>query len=273
MNNVQSTDFIETAEHAFDRQSSIFDKIYTENEIIKYKRFRTRNALEKHLKPASLILELNAGTGEDAIYFAQKGHSIHATDISEKMQEILRKKVKEQGLVSKISIETCSFDDLSNLKSTLRFDAIFSNFGGLNCTENLEKVLASFSELLNPDGIITLVIMPKFCLWETLLALRGNFKLAFRRFFSKNGAKAHIEGVHFLCYYYQPKFVIEVLKKDFELLNFEGLCTLVPPSYFENFPKNYPKIYHFLQRSEHHLKSTFPFNIWGDYYIISFRKI
>ena len=268
----QNTILTNTAEIAFDRQAGVFDAIYTENEIIKYKRFRTRNALEKYLKPKSLILELNAGTGEDAIYFAQKGHRIHATDVSEKMQEILRKKVEKQGLDSKINTEVCSFDDLKNLQVKKKFDAIFSNFGGLNCTENLGKVLATFSDLLKPNGIIILVIMPKFCLWETLLALRGNFKLAFRRFFSKNGAKAHVEGVHFLCYYYQPKFVVEVLKNDFELLSLEGLCTIVPPSYFENFPKKHQSFYQFLQKAENKLKATFPFNIWGDYYIISLRK-
>ena len=51
------------------------------------------------------------------------------------------------------------------------YDMIFSNFAGLNCTGELDKVLASFSSLLKPKGIVTLVLLPGFCLWEFLLII------------------------------------------------------------------------------------------------------
>jgi len=50
----------------------------------------------------------------------------------------------------------------------------------------LSKVLDSFDPLLKPGGMVTLVILPKFCLWETLLLFKGKFRTAFRRFFSAN---------------------------------------------------------------------------------------
>src|SRR4029078_12530259 len=107
------------------------------------------------------------------------------------------------------------------------YDLIFSNFAGLNCTNELGKVLASFSTLLNPGGIITLVLLPKFCLWESLLFVKGKFKTAFRRFFSSAGRKAHIEGKYFRCWYYNPSFIKRLLKKEFDAVSLEGLCTLV----------------------------------------------
>jgi ubiquinone/menaquinone biosynthesis C-methylase UbiE len=70
------------AEKAFSKQSAIFDEIYSANIIIQYKRQRVRDHLEHFLKPHSKILELNAGTGEDAVWFAQHNHAVHATDIS-----------------------------------------------------------------------------------------------------------------------------------------------------------------------------------------------
>src|SRR5690348_12801806 len=97
------------AAEAFTRQSSIFDEIYSANTIIQYKRDRVRTHVESFLNPNSNILELNAGTGEDAIYFAQKGHHVHATDISEGMQTELKKKRDIAGLHSSISAEICSF--------------------------------------------------------------------------------------------------------------------------------------------------------------------
>jgi ubiquinone/menaquinone biosynthesis C-methylase UbiE len=260
------------AAEAFTRQSSIFDAIYSSNIIIQYKRDRVRKHVESFLKPNSNILELNAGTGEDAIYFAQKGHHVHATDISEGMQHELKKKRNSGGLHSSISTEICSFTELDNLKDRGPYDLIFSNFAGLNCTGQLDKVLLSFNALLKPGGAITLVVMPGFCLWETLLAFKGNFKTAFRRFNSKNGVRAHIESAYFTCWYYTPAYIENIFKNDFELIFVEGLCSIVPPSYMENFPKKHPKLFKWLSSKEEKYKSKFPWKNIGDYFIISLNK-
>src|SRR5437868_5738908 len=132
------------AAEAFNKQSAVFDEIYSPNLIIQYKRKRVRDHVEKLLSPASNVLELNAGTGEDAVYFASKGHHIHATDIAAEMQQQLIKKVNDAGLSKNVSTELCSFNNLSTLQNKGPFDLIFSNFAGLNCTGELDKVLQSF---------------------------------------------------------------------------------------------------------------------------------
>ena len=72
--------------------------------IIQYKRKRVRDHVLNFLNPNSHILELNAGTGEDAIFFAQQGHTVHATDISDVMQaKLLKEKAKQYNLQKKIS--------------------------------------------------------------------------------------------------------------------------------------------------------------------------
>jgi hypothetical protein len=58
---------------AFSKQSVLFDGIYSGDTIIQYKRDRVRAHVKRFLQPASHILELNAGTGEDAIFFAGEG--------------------------------------------------------------------------------------------------------------------------------------------------------------------------------------------------------
>ena len=260
------------AESAFSTQSVIFDELYSGNTIINYKRERVRSHVLKLLQPGSLILELNSGTGEDTLFFAHKGHKVHATDISEGMQNELKRKVALSGLESRISTEICSYTRLFQLENSGPYDHIFSNFAGLNCTDELDKVLASFNDLLKPGGTVTLVILPEFCMWETLLVFKGKFRTAFRRFFSSNGAKAHIEGVYFKCWYYNPSFVIKKLKDKFNLVGLEGLCTIVPPSYIEGFAEKHPKAYKFLKNKEDRLKSTWPWKYIGDYYIISLKK-
>ena len=114
--------------------------------------------------------------------------------------------------------------------------------------------------------------MPKFCFWEFLLIFKGKFKTATRRFFSSKGRKARIEENFFKCWYYNPSFITECLNEDFKLLSVEGLCTIVPPSYIENFAEKYPNLYNFLKDKENKLKSKWPWKYVGDYYIISFQK-
>jgi len=262
----------EASAQAFSKQAPVFDELYSSNIIIKYKRQRVRDHVSHYISPRSRILELNAGTGEDAIWFAEQGHIVHATDISEGMQAILKKKISDRGLTAEISSELCSFTSLNDLKNKGPYDFIFSNFAGLNCTGELAKVLHSISLLLKTGGIVTLVILPRFCLWETLLIFKGRFKTAFRRFFSNKGAQAVIEGEKFTCWYYNPSFIKKELKEEFILLNVEGLCTLVPPSYLEKFPQKHPGIYNRLVKLENKWKSHWPWNCIGDYFIITLKK-
>src|SRR6478752_2913428 len=113
------------AAEAFNKQSAVFDTIYSPNLIIQYKRKRVRAHVESFLPQGSNILELNAGTGEDALYFASKGHHVHATDIAANMQEALVKKINDSGLSQNVSVELCSFNNLPALKNKGPYDLIF----------------------------------------------------------------------------------------------------------------------------------------------------
>lgn len=272
MNSIASNINEQFAAYAFSLQSKIFDKIYAANTIVQYKRQRVRNHVLQYLPEGSSILELNSGTGEDAVFFAQQDHHVHATDIAAGMQHVLKQKIVDNGFQNKISTELCSFTQLHLLQNKGPYDLIFSNFGGLNCTNELDKVFSSFENLLKPCGVITLVVISKFCLWEILLLFKGKCKTATRRFFSGNGRKAHVEGHHFKCWYYHSAFIIRLLKRSFDVLNVEGLCTIVPPSYIENFAQKYPAIFRFLKRKENRLKANWPWKYMGDYFILSMKK-
>jgi len=133
--------------------------------------------------------------------------------------------------------------------------------------------LGSLSPLVKSGGQVSLVILPGFCLWEMLMLFRGKFRTAFRRVLSgRRGARSHVEGHFFRCWYYSPSYVIRNLGHAYELLSVEGLCTLVPPSYIEGFAEKHPMAYRVLRVLENKWKGRWPWKGVGDYYIISLRK-
>jgi ubiquinone/menaquinone biosynthesis C-methylase UbiE len=271
MNSTAPTNEIRAAK-AFGKQSAVFDELYSQDTIIQYKRQRVREHVNKLINPCSHILELNAGTGEDAVYFAQQGHAVHATDLSSGMLDKLVIKISEKKLNDRISYEKCSYTMLEDLSGKGPYDHIFSNFAGLNCTDRLDKVLQSLPSLVKPGGVVTLVVLPPFCLWEFLLVLKGQFRTAFRRFSGKQGARSHIEGEYFTCWYYHPSYVIKHMQNDFDLLALEGLCTIVPPSYMTQFAEKYPRLFRSLCKLEQRWGGSRIWRSIGDYYMISFRR-
>jgi len=257
---------------AFTKQAEIFDQLYGDDKVVQYKRKRVRDHILKYAKEKGSMLELNCGTGEDAIFFAQKGFQVHATDISSGMLDVLKRKVKGSVYENRITTELCSFTELEMLSGRRAFDYLYSNLGGLNCTADLNKVLESLGDLVREGGVITLVIISKFCLWEFLLMFKGKFTTAFRRILSANGRAAQVEGKNFRCWYYNPSFLRKSLKDKFDLIDLEGLCTIVPPSYIYNFADKYPKGFQLMINTEERLKNKWPWNRTGDYFIISFRR-
>ncbi len=252
---------------AFSKQSGIFDEYEEQNEILKWMRNFTRKHVLKYLQEGDEILELNAGTGLDAVFFAEKGHKIYCIDISEGMLEKLSAKVEDKNLSSLISFQLLSFEELNRLNKK-SFDYIFSNFGGLNCAENLDTVFKHFPHILKPGGRVTLIIMPVVSPWEIILAAKGNFKSAFRRF-HKNGIQANVEGVKFQTYYYNVQNVIEALGTQFKVLEIQGLGSVSPPPFMINFPRRYPKLYKNLTVLDEKISNLFPFNRWADHFILT----
>jgi len=254
---------------AFSKQSVIFDSLNQENCISEYLRGQFQKEVLSHLKPQSEILELNCGTGIDAVFFAQHGHKILASDNAKGMLEQVERKIGENFLEKQIETLHCSFHDIGKIKNRT-FDHIISNFGGLNCTEHLDNVLKQFSHLLKPGGKVTLMIMPKICPWELILLFKGKFKTAFRRL--KKRALAKVEGIEFYCYYYSPGYVKRALKSDFETISLKGVCVTVPPEFLHNFAVRNPKAFERLKAIDQRISDVFPFTYCCDHFLITLQK-
>jgi ubiquinone/menaquinone biosynthesis C-methylase UbiE len=252
---------------AFSKQSPHFDEEDFSNPILQTWRQEIYRHVDSVLKKPSRILELNAGTGIDAVRFVRSGHTVHATDLSDGMIEQLKEKKSTADMDDRLTVQQMSFDQLQGVNG--KFDLIFSNFGGLNCLDDLMKVTRGLPALLEKNGYVVWVIMPPVCFWEWTWAIKGNFKKAFRRLRKK--AIAHLEGEYFMTYYFSLRDLTKAFGPDFHLVSCEALGLLSPPPASYRWVEKYPRLIRFLNRVDRLLAKRFPFNRWGDHLIVTFQ--
>jgi ubiquinone/menaquinone biosynthesis C-methylase UbiE len=260
---------LDTIAEAFSRTAEKYDSFAVDHPHMTRLRNKVYRHLERVLPPAASILELNAGSGTDAVALAQRGYRVHATDIAPDMLARARDKVETLGLGDKVMVQECSFTNLDQVEGG-PYDAILSNFGGLNCIADLTPVIEQLPRLLRPGGVVTWVLMPPVCVWEMAEVFRGHFRLAFRRF-RRGGVRSHLEGLYFQVYYFSPGKVVRQFGPDYERIAVEGLSVLTPTAESKNFAKRWPRLYGALAWLDDRLSPLPPFQGWGDFFIVSLR--
>lgn len=255
---------------AFSRKADVYDAFGEAHPNLSRMRQKVRQNMLAHLRTGDRILELNAGTGADAAFFASLGFNVLATDVSPGMVAAIEQKRASQGLESRLTVQQCSFDSLEQLEGR-SFDFVFSNMGGINCTADLDRVAGGVDKLLKPGGRVTWVIMPPICLWELAQTLRGDLSTALRRL-SPGGTLAHVEGMHFMTWYHTPRRVVRAFGNHFHLTQLVGLSVFTPPADHKFFPTRHPRWYVWLQWLDDLLADHYPFNHWGDFYILTLEK-
>ncbi|HET6594198.1 MAG TPA: class I SAM-dependent methyltransferase [Anaerolineales bacterium] len=260
---------LETIAEAFSRTAEKYDSFAEDHPHLTRMRDKVYSHVMRYVPQGARILELNAGTGTDAVQLAQRGYHIHATDIAPGMLKRLHEKVIQLDLQNRVTMQTRSFLSLDNLQGA-PFDAVFSDLGGLNCVPDLTPVIRQLPHLLKPAGTVTWVLMPHICLWEIAEVFRGNVSLAFRRL-SRGKVRANLEGLHFDVYYFSPGQLIQWFGKKFELLALEGLSVITPTAESKNFARGHPHLYHVLSWLDDKLSPHWPWYGWGDFYILTMR--
>ncbi len=253
---------------AFSAQSPMFDALDEANPLIAWVRERVRREAMKHFRSGDTLLELNAGTGLDSFWFAEQGLRVLATDNAPGMIDRLRTKAATRPEMN-VEVNARDFHRLDDL-SPRTFDHVFSNFGGLNCTDRLDVVLGGIDRILKPGGTCALVIMPRTSPWELVELLRGNARLAFRRW-RKGGAPANVEGTVFTCHYYDPSYVRRRLP-GFKHVDLMSLSSFVPPPHLLPFARRHPRLTRWMEKAEHSTCRWPLIRSIGDHYLIILRK-
>ena len=233
-------------QHGFDTIAETYDARFTRSRIGSAQRELVWSYLRTILPDHSRmnILELACGTGEDALWFARRGHRVTATDASQGMLDVAAKKLAAEEFRPAVELRRLPAEDILPARTGAPYDLVFSNFGGLNCLSpsSLTRLAPDLRSLLKPGGRLVVVVMPRCCAWETLyFLLKGDPSSAFRRS-SSGGMTAHLGDGEVTTWYHSPGSLAALLGSAFRLTVRRPVGFFIPPSYLEPFIATKPRL-------------------------------
>lgn len=259
----------------FDIMAETYDADFTNTAIGQLQRKQVwellKPVLNAYQKPVK-ILEINCGTGVDALELSRAGHFVTATDGSATMIEKARQKAVLAG-ENNIRFAVCRFDELYHHYRGDKFDLVISNFGGLNCinSDEMKKLALQLCSLLEDGGKLFFVIMGRSCLWEILYYLgRGKPATAFRR--KKRSVLFQAGEAEMPVFYYSPSNLKKIFHSLYTYCHSSPVGLFIPPSYLENKFATRKHWLNNLSRLEMRFSKYAAFSNLADHFCIVFQK-
>jgi ubiquinone/menaquinone biosynthesis C-methylase UbiE len=210
------------ASGCFDLLAADYDRTWTNSGAGRLQ----RNAVWRNMLPlfrsGDTVLDLGCGTGEDAQQLVHTGVRVYAIDASTEMVRIAR----SRG----VNAEVGNIEEIQHLDGA--FNGVISDFGALNCVEDLSPLRRPLARLVLRGGYLVICLMGRFCLLETIhFLLRLQFRKAARRW----PGRTYAERLRLKTFYPGAGHVKRVLSPEFRLINRIGIGLAVPPSYIGGF--------------------------------------
>jgi SAM-dependent methyltransferase len=260
---------------AFDVAAATYDADFTHSAVGTAQRDQVLRALAPLLEgPPKRVLELNCGTGVDAVHMARAGHSVLATDRSRAMLAIVHARTLEAGLGHLVRTAELDLQAPQLPTDEGPFDLVLSNLGGLNCidAEGLERIGRTVATVLRPGGIFVAVLIADRCLLETLYYLiRIRPTVAFRRW-TTGSIEVPVGTSTVTTWYHSPMRVRNAFGPHFVREYLRPIGLFVPPGYLEPRLRNRPILLRQLARLDRSLSSASGLARLGDHYLIQFRR-
>jgi SAM-dependent methyltransferase len=258
----------------FDAVADDYDELFTDSRIGRAQRVSVWAELRKAFRSGDRVLEIGCGTGVDACFLASCGVRVVACDSSQQMLAVATRRVRETGNAELVQPRLLGAEEIFELRENCSFDGAFSNFGALNCVNDLRRLASDLGQALRPRASLLLCLMGPRCLWEIVWYLsRGNPRKAFRRFHCK-GVDARIaDGVFVHVFYPSIRSVTRTFAPEFELKSVKGVGVAVPPSYLEPLALRFPRAFAFQERVDGFLGECPGIRSLADHVLLRFERI
>ena len=258
----------------FDHVADTYDAVFTNSLIGRAQRDSVWEELDRCFRPGQRILELNCGTGVDALHLAERGVEVLACDVAPRMIRVARQRVAARRRQKRVDFRILATEDIGVLAEEGPFDGVFSNFGGLNCVPDLSSVARDLAKLLTPRASALLCMAGPRVAWEIIWYLgKGNPRKALRRF-KRGGTVVRLaEGVTVEVRYPSVGAMARLFAPEFRLLRIKGIGVTVPPSYLEPLAQRFPRVLETLMGVDRLLSRVPVFRTLADHLVLEFQRV
>ncbi len=261
----------------FDGVAADYDRTFTDTRLGRWLRGRVWERLEECFAAGDRVLELGCGTGEDALWLAERGVEVTALDASEGMLEVARRKAgvgpaAERTRFLHWRLAGRGPVDLPAAPEVGLFDGAFSSFGVLNCLADLAPLGAALARRLRPGARLALVIMGPTCPWEiAAFLLQGYPGQAFRRW--RSGAPAHVGDQTLPVWYPSAGRLRLQLAPAFRHLRTVGVGVVLPPTHLADLVERHAGLFRLAARLDSLAGATWPGARLADHYLSVFERV
>lgn len=264
------------AVRAFDAAADQFDDRFNRWRSVAAQRRAVRRYLLQTFPPGARLLELGAGTGDDAVCLLAHGYRVVLTDGSPSMVAQAAAKIRRAGFEDRAEVEQLVLERLDTFAERRRhrgnawFDGAYSNFAALNCVADPAALASSLAALLRPGAAFIPVVFGSWCPGEVLVQLlRGDPRAAVRRL-RRGTVPARIGGREFAVWYRPSTAWARAFAPYFQLRRARGIGILVPPSAAEPGISRHPRLVRALEALDRVL--TAPLAHLGDHILLHFER-
>lgn len=254
----------------FDAAARTYDADFTHTPLARWLRDLVRSDLP--FQAGDHILEIGCGTGEDALWLAQQGIMVTATDASAGMLAEAERKLNAAGVGERVRLQQLDINRVGAQPVAVqpRYDGLFANFGVLNCAEDRRALVEYLAGQVGTGGSAVLVVMSPVCPWEIgWHLLHGQIRQAFRRF--RSGIEAHAGGGQMVRVWYPSPWR---LRRDFapyfRHVQTTGIGVVLPPSYLNPLVQRAPGVFARLARLERSIGRFSP--LLNDHYLMVLER-
>ena len=242
----QTKQALQLSEEFWNAAAERYEQVFTGTSVGRMWREAVWRELDASFRAGSRVLEINCGTGIDAIHLAQRAVSVVACDISPRMIEIARKKARSVDRSGLLDFRVLATEDLPALEEKRSFEGAFSNFSGLNCVRDLAGVSRNLARLLKPSSPVLLCLMGRFSVTGKLWRMaRGHRKSA-----QASSRQASVDG-GVVVYHRSRRQMASLFAPHFRLRRWKAIGLAVPPSFMEDWAVAFPRFTRGLNRVDH----------------------
>lgn len=262
--------------HPFDTLAGRYDAEFTERPLGRMLRESVQRHLSAAFAPGHHVLELGCGTGEDAVWLAERGVRVTAVDASAAMLQVAESKARRSGTLDRVTFRHLDLGTgelpSATEDSTRLFDGAFSNFGVLNCLPELGALAAGMARQLRVGARVLLVVMGPYCPLEVVgYALRGRFRDAVRR--TAKRPRAQFGGQEPMgVWYHSPGTVRGAMAPWFRPVETAGIGVLLPPTDFSGFVERWPRVFRSVARADRYVSGMALGSWLNDHHLSVFER-